>query len=431
MRLDLVFGRCLVMRAIRIRLGIIALAAVGTLEAEDEWNQWRGPQRTGMVNGAGDWPASLDERELVRSWNAPLAEGYSSPVTDGTLLFTVATKDESHEVVKAFDLDSGELAWERSWEGSMKVPFFANKNGSWVRSTPVVSDGALYVAGMRDVLVKLDATSGEEIWRVDFSERNGTEVPSFGYVSSPLVDGGAVYVQAGLAVAKLDASTGETIWRSMIDERAMFGSAFSSPILANVAGKRQLLVQARMELAGLDPATGEVLWATPVKAFRGMNILSPTVVGDDRIFTASYGGGSFLFSVTSTGEGKFAVEQLWNVEAIEGYMGSPVVIGDHVYLHGRDKKMHCLSLEDGSAAWSSEEEFGEYWSMVYRGDRILALDQKGELLLLHGSPEKLVIADRRKVSEGDPTWAHLGIEGDRLLVRSLRGISVWQWRKEG
>ena len=109
-------------------------------------------------------------------------------------------------------------------------------------------------------------------------------------------------------------------------------------------------------------------------------------------------------------------------------MGSPVVVGDHVYLHGRDKKFHCLALSTGKFVWSSDETFGEYWSMIYRDDQILALDQKGELILFQAKPDAFVIVDRRTVSEKDPTWAHLGMDGDKLLVRSLKGVAVWQWK---
>ena len=41
-------------------------------------------------------------------------------------------------------------------------------NGDWVRSTPALDGDRLYVAGMRDVLVCLDARDGKEVWRKDF-----------------------------------------------------------------------------------------------------------------------------------------------------------------------------------------------------------------------------------------------------------------------
>ncbi|MDF1656364.1 MAG: PQQ-like beta-propeller repeat protein [Verrucomicrobiales bacterium] len=416
------------MRRVPTAFAHALLLCFGSSFAFADWNQWRGPDRTGEVPEESPWPEKLSDEHLVPLWNAKLAEGYSSPVSSGGSVFTVATEDKKFEVVKAFDLATGNARWKDSWEGAMKVPFFAAKNGSWVRSTPLVSNGALYVGGMRDVLVKLNIETGDEIWRVDFTEREKTDIPSFGQVCSPLLDGSDLYVQAGLAVAKLNAETGETIWTSLEDKRAMFGSAFSSPVIATLGGKRQLVVQARLALAGLDLESGAELWTTPVKAFRGMNILTPSIIGEDTIFTASYGGGAFLFSVTANGDGNFSVKQRWDNEDLEGYMGSPVIRGEHVYLHGRDKKLHCISLETGEATWSSDEEFGEYWSMINQGDRVLALDQKGELILFNASPEKFEILDRRVISKKDPTWAHLGIDGNKLLIRSLKGISIYQWQ---
>jgi len=240
------------------------------------------------------------------------------------------------------------------------------------------------------------------------------------------VDGDALYVQAGCAVAKLDAETGETIWRALEDTRAMFGSAFSSPVMASIHGKRQLVAQTRSTLGGIDPETGDVLWSIPVEAFRGMNILTPTVIGD-RVFTATYGGGSFMFEIDKSGTGEFSVKQLWRDKEIEGYMSSPVAIGDHLYLLGRNKHFYCINAETGKVAWKSDEKFGEYWSMVANGDRILALDQKGELLLIHATPEKFELLDRRKISK-EPTWAHVAVSGDRILVRGLKSLSAYQWQ---
>ena len=73
-----------------------------------------------------------------------------------------------------------------------------------------------------------------------------------------------------------------------------------------------------------------------------MNILPPTPVGD-KVFTATYGGGSFLFDIGK--KKKFlAATQLWNDSKREGYMSSPVVIDEKIYLHGRDKRFHCICL---------------------------------------------------------------------------------------
>ncbi len=399
------------------------LTAIGVAKADPgTWTQWRGPARDGLVAGDTAWPESLDSVEPV--WSKPIAEGYSGPIVSATHVFTVETKDKQFEIVRAFDRETGEQVWEHQWEGAMKVPFFAAKNGSWARCTPTLDGNRLYVGGMRDVLVCLDADTGDEKWRVDFVSREGTSVPGFGFVSSPLIDGDALYVQAGAAVMRLKKDSGEKVWEALKDDRAMYGSAFSSPVIATLQGKRQLVTQTRTELAGLDLESGAVLWKYAVKAFRGMNILTPAIAGD-RVFTASYGGGAFLFDVGKDQE-TFEASKTW-VSKVEGYMSSPIVLDEHLYLHGRDQRIHCFRLADGEEVWRSDEKFGEYWSMVAKGQRILALDERGELILVAATPEKFTILARKKVTES-PTWAHLAIVGNDLFVRDLKGISRYAWK---
>ena len=161
--------------------------------------------------------------------------------------------------------------------GAMSVPFMAKRNGDWIRSTPAYDGESLYVAGMRDVLVCLDAKTGKQRWRVDFVEQFKTPLPDFGFVCSPLVVGDFVYVQAGAGFCKLDKQTGRVRWRVLTDAGGMFGSAFSSPIYATLGGKPQLVVQTRMKLAGIEPESGKMLWSQDIPAMLGMNIVTPTV----------------------------------------------------------------------------------------------------------------------------------------------------------
>lgn len=402
---------------------LLALAAVAPPALAADWPQWRGPQRDATVPAdAKPWPTDL--KNITTDWKNDLAEGYASPVISSNRVFTVETRDKEQEIARAFDRTTGEQRWEKAWNGAMKVPFFAAKNGSWVRSTPATDGKTLFIGGMRDVLVALDADTGTEKWRVDYPQRDGTPLPAFGLVSSPLIDGNHLYIQAGAAILKVDKLTGKTVWSALKDERAMYGSAFSSTTIATIHGKRQLVAQSRAILAGIDTASGAPLWQTPVKAFRTMNILTPTVVGD-QIFTASYGGGAFLFDIGKDSE-SFTITEKWNDPKTEGYMATPVIHNGHAYLHGRDKKFHCIDLADGTLKWSTDEKFGDYWSTVINSDTILALDQKGDLLLIKASPDKFTLLDRRQISD-QTTYAHLAVTGDELYIRSLKSIAKFRW----
>jgi outer membrane protein assembly factor BamB len=117
-------------------------------------------------------------------------------------------------------------------------------------------------------------------------------------VSSPLVSGDTVYVQAGGAVVALDKHSGAERWRALKDGGGD-ESAFSSPTLATLAGRSQLLVQSRKTLAGLDPDRGAILWTHPINAFRGMNILTPAAFGNS-VFTSAYGGRAQRLEISAT-----------------------------------------------------------------------------------------------------------------------------------
>jgi outer membrane protein assembly factor BamB len=371
------------------------------------------------------WPQALDETRLQLQWEVPLAPSYSGPIVMGQRVFATETVDKEREVVTAFDRKTGELLWRTEWEGAMKVPFFANKNGSWIRSTPACDGNRLYVAGMRDTLACLDVEDGSTVWRVDFMEQFGTKLPSFGCVCSPLVADGAVYMQAGASVVRMNADTGEIVWRAMAAQGGMADSAFSSPIIATLGGQRQLVVQTREELAGLDLETGAVLWQQPVKAYRGMNILTPVVHGD-LIFTSTYGGRTLGFRVTR-GEDGYGVEQVWQHKS-QGYMSTPVLVGNHVYHHLRSQRVMCVDVLTGEEHWTSDRSFGTYWSLVAHGDRLLALDESGELFLLKATPAAYELIDSRVVSDSE-TWAHLAMAEDQVFVRALDGLRVWRWRE--
>lgn len=413
---------------IRFVVGILCLGLGPTLLGADPlsvatWPQWRGPARTGKVEAAA-WPDKLDGDHLQQVWRVELGSSYSGPIVTGDRVFVTETRDAKTEHVQALDRKTGKSLWEASWTGSISVPFFAKANGDWIRSTPTLDEASLYVAGIRDVVICLDAATGEERWRADLMAKFNSPVPAFGFVASPLVMGDYVYVQAGGGFVKLDKKTGEVVWRVLEDGGGMYGSAFSSPFPATLNGVPQILVQTRQKLAGVDPESGKVLWLHPVKADQGMNILTPTVIGN-RVFTSTYGGGSVLLEISQANRSDAAtVKEVWKTKP-QAYMSSPIVIGSHIYLHLRNQRFTCLDIDTGKELWTTIP-YGKYWSMIANDSKILALDERGDLLLINATPEKFNLLDSRKVAEN--SWAHVAVVGDEIFVRELKAMTVYRWK---
>ena len=69
-------------------LGVLSLSNI--LANSSTWEQWRGPNRNGIIEDQSfEWPTNLETIEKV--WNKSLGEGYSSPIITENFVFTVET----------------------------------------------------------------------------------------------------------------------------------------------------------------------------------------------------------------------------------------------------------------------------------------------------------------------------------------------------
>ena len=198
-------------------------------------------------------------------------------------------------------------------------------------------------------------------------------------------------------------------------------------------------MQTRGSLNGVNPADGSIYWTRETEAFRGMDILTPVVTPAEAVFgdgdasaatilTSTYGGGTKLLKVArspeTNGGGDWAVTELW-ANNRQGYMSTPVVTGGHAYQHLRNDRVVCVRLSDGEATWTGKP-VGGYWSSVTDGDRVLALDARGELLLLAADPTEQKILSRRDVP-GDNAWAHVAVVPGRIYVRTLDKLIAYDF----
>jgi outer membrane protein assembly factor BamB len=104
-------------------------------------------QRDGSCAGP-KWPQTL--AGLTEKWRLPLGASYSVPVTNSGFIFTTGSKDKQFELAHAADKATGKPVWTAQWEGHQRVPFFAARNGDWIRATPALDGSSLHVSGMQD-----------------------------------------------------------------------------------------------------------------------------------------------------------------------------------------------------------------------------------------------------------------------------------------
>ena len=384
----------------------------------DNWPTWRGPNRDGTCT------TKLPEKiaQLLPAWTVKLGDSYSGPVVYGKHVLVTESLNKKSETLIALERATGNQVWKKEWEGAMTVPFFAASNGDWIRSTPATDGKHIVVGGMRDVVACFDAETGNELWRIDFNKDHKVDLPSFGLVCSPLIDGEYVYVQAGGGIRQIRLADGKLGWLAMKESGGMMGGAFSSPVIADLNGKRQLVANTRTAMVGVELSSGKELWQRPIQTDRGMNILTPTIY-NQKIFNSSYGGRSQVISVKAESATGWSTDIAWEGKS-EAYMSSPIIVGDYAYMHLKNQRVCCIDLKDGSEKWRTQP-YGKYWSMVTDGKRILALDESGKLYLLAANPEKFELLDQLQVSD-EPCWAHLAVVDNEVYVRFQHGLKMYK-----
>src|SRR5688572_26653506 len=123
-------------------LGVSLLFAT-TAFAQD-WTQWRGPARDGMIPAAvvpKTWPNTV-----MRGWSIEVGEGFSSPVVSNGRVFVHSRRDPQ-EVVTAIDLATGKVAWQQRYVSEFKKNQYATQMAKGPNSTPIVVGSRLITLG--------------------------------------------------------------------------------------------------------------------------------------------------------------------------------------------------------------------------------------------------------------------------------------------
>src|SRR4029453_7119149 len=98
------------------------------------WPQWGGPHRNFVTQASGlkdSWPASGPR--VV--WKRALGEGYSAPVVENGVLYTLYGKP-GQEVVMAANAETGATLWEQTNPMTIKSDYQEMGNGPY--SSPLI-----------------------------------------------------------------------------------------------------------------------------------------------------------------------------------------------------------------------------------------------------------------------------------------------------
>lgn len=234
--------------------------------------------------------------------------------------------------------------------------------GNEILASPVVADGKVFVTNRAGFLYAVDASNGQQLWRIELGK----------YVirTTPTYRDGTLYLVAGFDALALDARTGEQRWKTNIryagtasptvTGTAMYvvsqegwlyafstedgtelwklstdGISFGSP---SVRGDRLVIGTDKGVVIGLNPETGHAAWKrtmpSPIYTTPVLDGDTAWVVTDDGLLR-----GLDL----DTGEDRFSLETTSDL--------TPTTSGAVIYVPSEDGGLYAMDRESGEVHW--------------------------------------------------------------------------------
>lgn len=396
---------------------VLSSPTVVSTMVEDDWPQWRGPNRDGISRETGllkSWP----EGGPPLAWRAQGAgEGYSSFAVAGGRLYTLGARG-GDEFAMAFSAADGKKVWETRIGRR-----FDNDRGGGPRSTPTVDGDRIYVYGASGDVAALDRASGKPIWTVNVLQRFGGSNIVWGLSESPLVLSDRILVAAGGrkgSIVALRKTDGSTLWQAGSDN-----AGYSSAVLHEVGGIRQAIFFTASQATGVNVDNGWVLWNYNRVANNVANIATPIVRGNRVFLSSDYGTGAALLELTPKGQHLDAREVYFTRE-MRNHHASSVLIGD--YLYGFSSAiLTAMRFDTGEVAWRNRS-VGK-GSVIFADDRLYLFSEQGAVGLAEASPAGYVEHGRFTIETGSlPTWSHPVVADGKLFLRDQDRLYAYDIR---
>lgn len=367
----------------------------------DDWPQFRGPARNGVSAERGvlsQFPAAGPKRV----WGVNIGKGFSNVAVKGGRVYAIGN-DNEQDIVHCLNAATGRRIWQYRYPcgaGDYEGP----------RATPLVTGNSVYTLSREGLALCLNAQTGKVVWQKNIARELGAASPGWGHAGSPLLSGNLVIYNIGNAGAALDKSTGKSVWNS--------GAAtpgYASPVAFDAGGKPGVAIFGADKLTAVNPATGQTLWQYPWQTSYDVNAADPIFAGDTVFISSNYGKGGALLRISGS-----KVTPVWQTRSMKNHFNSCVRVGNALY--GNDENtLRCINLATGNERWSMRG-MGK-GGLIAADGKLIALTERGELLLIRATPEKFTELARAKVMTGT-CWTHPVLANGVVYCRSQQGSLV-------
>jgi MYXO-CTERM domain-containing protein len=402
------------------------------------------PQLGGGAAHLGRQAAPITPPVIARWATAvggPIALG-SPVVADGTVVVSVADRAAGDAGgLVGLDLATGAVRWRYT------TPYP-------VSNAPAIADGTIVVGLGNGEVHAVALTDGAPRWTFDAAD--GLPMLESSLWAAPTIADGLVYVAVQGRLSAIDLATGAEVWNrdrapgypwlgtlaaiAVADDTALvafnrddgltgWNATTGAPRWSNTGGATVAinatplvddgtiyLVNARGDASAAELATGRVLWTTPTTPGGfdwGYSVTAAPALADGRLFVPTQWdelvaldavtGAELWRYATPGGPLNFAHYR----SAQAGFIGSPVVTGDLVWIGRPDGAVVALAADDGRERFRLDLGAPIVSGLAAAGDYLIAAGYDGTVhALVPGTPAPPVTGGT--CGQPDPDLAEAG-----------------------
>ncbi len=393
---------------------LLFLSGAYVSNGQTEWNQFRGPARSGIVDDSF-YNDNWNGKNLEQVWKKEIGSAFSELIFDNGTIYTMISETidstEGSEFLAAFEEASGKLLWKSRIDS---IYFDEDGWGDGTRSTPAYDDNAIYSFSGHGKLTSSTKKNGEIIWQVDFVKEFGSTTPRWGFASSPLLTENMVIMEVGgtdeKAFAGFDKKTGKVLWTS---GKGM--ASHDSPLLANINGEEQIIFANGNTLYSYNN-NGDTLWTftMPMSHLTAM----PVLIDDNKLFLSGVRNPAFVI-----------VEIVDNVpfekltgNTMKNDFSSSIYYNGYIYGFNV-AAVRCISAESGETKWT-KRGYGK-GALSMAGNKLVIISDKGRLIIAQATPDEYKELASVQAIEGK-SWTAPSINNGKIYVRNLTEMACYK-----
>jgi outer membrane protein assembly factor BamB len=386
------------------------LLPLSTLCHAADWNQFRGPDASGIATEA-DAPSL----PLKIGWAADLpGRGLSSPIVVGDRAFVTCSSgpEQLSLHVICFNAKTGDQLWERVMRATGRT---MSHNKTCVAAPTPCSDGErIFALFSSNDLFAFDL-DGNLLWLRGLTYDYANASNSLGMSQSPTVIGDTLVVQSEndseSFAAGIDVKTGINRWKM---DRPKAANWTSPVVWKSPSNDSVVALQSSKGLMGLDPTSGKSVWNYE----DGASTIPSSIVGKSAIFAVSHG-------ITALRPEGSSISQLWRNEKLNPGTASPLLIGDSLFVINNAGVLIKASMENGDEAWKLRLKGPISGSPVGAGHHLYIASERGDFQVIDTTTKEGEVVQTLELKE--TILCTPAVSGKAVFIRSDGKL----WRLNG